>query len=48
METYAQLREGWLQVHDIATDSESLLRLHGCEHTALHSKHVAEESAPFP
>ncbi|WP_289138919.1 bis(5'-nucleosyl)-tetraphosphatase (symmetrical) YqeK [uncultured Brevibacillus sp.] len=45
MKVYAQLREGWLQVHDIATDSESLLRLHGCEHTALHSKHVAEEAA---
>lgn len=45
METYAQLREGWLQVHDVSTDSESLLRLHGCEHTALHSKHVAEEAA---
>ncbi|MFP3390040.1 bis(5'-nucleosyl)-tetraphosphatase (symmetrical) YqeK [Brevibacillus sp. SIMBA_040] len=45
METYAQLREGWLQVHDIATDSESLLHLHGCKHTALHSKHVAEEAA---
>ncbi|MGG4498154.1 bis(5'-nucleosyl)-tetraphosphatase (symmetrical) YqeK [Brevibacillus reuszeri] len=45
MEAYAQLREGWSRVHDVAVDAESLLHLHGFEHTASHSKRVAEEAA---
>lgn len=35
---------GWNKVHDLAIDSAELLRLHGCEHTGVHSRRVAAEA----
>ncbi|MGG1663727.1 bis(5'-nucleosyl)-tetraphosphatase (symmetrical) YqeK [Brevibacillus sp. NRS-1366] len=45
MHDYEPLVRGWQKTNDVASDAQSLLCLHGCEHTFFHSKRVAHEAA---
>lgn len=44
MKAFESLLVGWEKQNDMSLDSDRLLRLHGCDHTAAHSFRVAKEA----